>query len=444
MKTQNGSTGSPSQPSREKSRDLKFKAQNCGVIIVILAVICLGGQAMAQDAKNMEIKGGKVYLNLRDADLKTVLQIFAKATKKNIVASDDVGGKITVTFSGISPIEGLNAILTTRGLDWYEEAGTLFISTRKVMRTYYLEHARPSDIAETVKNILPKDSMVSVDDSYGVLVVQTGSDYLPRLEKLIKELDIFPTQVMIEVRMIELRHTEGGNVGVDAKYTRPSNANDVAETKGQAGRTTDTAAQGLYAQVISGDIEAYLSALKTAAKFNTIATPRITTLNNKEAHLLIGSKLGYKTLTITQTSTTQQIQFLEIGTSLKLTPYITKSGYIRMIVEPKISDGEVVNDLPQENTTESKNEVMVKDGQTFIIGGLMKDKDVQQDYGVPFIMDIPFLGSLFRKTVVSKEKQELLVFVTPKILTADNLSQMQAPIGDIQDKSDREKVNLIH
>ena len=160
---------------------------------------------------------------------------------------------------------------------------------------------------------------------------------------------------------------------------------------------------------------------------------------------MIGSKLGYKTLVITETTTTQQIEFLEIGTSLKLTPYITKSGYIRMVVRPKISEGEITaGDLPQERTTETKNEVMVKDGQTFVIGGLIKDKDKQEDYGIPFLMDIPLIGTFFRKTVISKEKQELLVFVTPRILTAQNLAEMNKPIQEMEGKSKKEKAYLIH
>jgi type IV pilus assembly protein PilQ len=399
----------------------------------------------APQTENIEVRQGKIFLNLKDADIKTVLQIFAKATRSNIVASDDVTGKVTVTFTGIEPREGLEAVLRTKGLDWFEEAGTIFVSTKKVMRTYYLENARPSDLAVTVKDILPAGSKVSVDDSYNVLVIQTSSDYLPRLEKLIKELDIPPTQVMIEVRMIELRHLEGGNAGLDARYVNPNDTNDVVESKNLAGRTTDTGAQGLYAHIISGDIEGYLSALKTATAYNTVATPRITTISNKEAYLLIGSKLGYKTTVITETTTTQEIKFLEVGTSLKITPHVTKSGFIRMIVQPKLSDGTISADLPQENTTETKNEVMVKDGQTFVIGGLLKDKDNQEDYGIPFLMDIPLIGSLFRKTVITKEKHELLVFVTPHLLEPEKLGEMSKPqIEAVEKKAEKTKAQLIH
>ncbi|MFH1347340.1 MAG: secretin N-terminal domain-containing protein [Candidatus Margulisiibacteriota bacterium] len=430
-----------------KNQSSKFRTKNLRVIILMLTLFCVlfTNEVGAAQSTNIQVKKGKVYLNLKDADIKTVLQIFAKATNTNIVASDDVSGKVTVTFTGIDPKEGLEAVLRTKGLDWFEEAGTIFVSTKKILRTYYLENARPSDILETIKDILPGGSKVSVDDSYNVLVVQTSSDYLPRVERLIKELDVPPTQVMIEVRMIELRHQDGGSIGIDAKYTSPKDASDVVETKNLAGKPTDTLAQGFYSHILSGDMDAYLSALKTQVTYNTIATPRITTISNEEATLLIGSKLGYKTTVISDTTTTQEIKFLEVGTSLKLTPHVSKSGFIRMDVEPKLSDGSVVGDLPQENTTQTKNSVMVKDGQTFVIGGLTKEKDTEDNYGVPFIMDIPLIGTFFRRTVISKEKHELLVFVTPHILTPEYLESISKPaIKAVEEEAAKAKARLIH
>lgn len=431
-----------------KIRNPRSEMRKWSVIVIGILVFSLLSAVQveaASESTNMQIKKGKVFLNLKDADIKTVLQIFAKATQTNIVASDDVTGKVTVTFTGIDPKEGLEAVLRTKGLDWFEEAGTIFVSTKKIMRTYYLENARPSDIAETIKDILPGGSKVSVDDSYNVLVVQTTSDYLPRLERLIKELDVAPTQVMIEVRMIELRNQDGGQVGVNAKYTNPRDPNDVVETKGLADSPTATEAQGVFAQVISGDIESYLSALKTDTTFNTIATPKITTISNKEANLLIGSKLGYKTTVISETTTTQEINFLEVGTSLSITPHVTKGGFIRMAVKPKLSDGTIVGDLPQENTTETNNEVMVRDGQTFVIAGLLKDKDTENNYGIPLLMDIPLLGGLFRRTVIIKEKTELLVFVTPHLVTPEFLKTMTAPqIKAAEKRVEQEKARLIH
>lgn len=423
--------------------NLKLKIKKC-VILLLLVILATAVAAAPKEASNITITKGKVFLNLKDADVKTVLQIFAKATGVNIVAGDDVTGKVTVTFSGIDPKDGLEAVLRTKGLDWFEEAGTIFVSTKKIMRTYYLANARPSDLKATLMAILPAGSVVAADDGYNALVIQTSSDYLPRLEKLIRELDVLPLQVMVESKIIEIRAGDDASLGLDTKYSYQKNTNDQIKDVNLAGRPTDTGAQGLYAQILSGNIESYLSALQTQTSYNVIASPRITTLNNKEASILIGAKYGYKTSIISQTETTQVVNFLSVGTSLTLTPNITKNGYIRMKVYPKVSDGSVVNDLPQEQTTETQNEVMVKDGQTFVIGGLLSDKEIQNDYGIPFLMDIPFLGAFFRRTVTSMEKHELLVFITPHILTPENLESLNQPLPDLEKRNREQKTRLIH
>ncbi|MDD5594514.1 MAG: type II and III secretion system protein, partial [Candidatus Margulisbacteria bacterium] len=140
----------------------------------------------------------------------------------------------------------------------------------------------------------------------------------------------------------------------------------------------------------------------------------------------------------------QTVNFLSVGTSLVLKPNVTKNGFIRMKISPKISDGTVTNDIPTENTTETNNEVMVRDGQTFVIGGLIKEKDTENNYGVPILMDLPLIGEAFRKTVITKEKTELLVFVTPHIVTPEYLEILNQPIEELSKKAGKEKANLIH
>lgn len=410
--------------------------------------LVLGAAALAapKEMANVSIAKGKVYLNLKDADIKSVLQIFAKATGVNIVAGDDVTGKVTVTFSGIEPKAGLEAVLRAKGLDWFDEAGTIFVSTKKIMRTYYLANAKPSDLQTTLAAILPAGSVVTADDSYNVLVIQTSSDYLPRLEKLIKELDVAPIQVMVEVKMIQITDGDGGTLGLNVNYTRNGPNNNYARTSGFANLGSLEAA-GLYAHALSifsnASLEAFFQALASVTRYDIVATPRLTTLNNKQASLLIGQKLGYKTSIITQTSTTQQVNFLNVGTSLILTPNVNKNGMIRLKVEPKLSDGRIENELPQEDTTETHNEVVVKDGQTFVIGGLVRDKDVVTDIGVPIFSSIPFIGSLFRRSVTEKTKVELMVFATPHIITSEYLESLEPTIKKMNDKAARDAV-LIH
>ncbi|HVN67461.1 MAG TPA: secretin N-terminal domain-containing protein [Candidatus Sulfotelmatobacter sp.] len=413
---------------------------------LLAPALSTAAKAKEKESANITIARGKVFLNLKDADIKSVLQIFAKATGVNIVAGDDVTGKVTVTFSGIDPRDGLEAVLRTKGLDWFEDHGTIFVSTKKVMRTYYLANARPSDLQATLAAVLPAGSIITADDSYNVLVVQTSSDYLPRVEKLIAELDVLPVQVMVEVKMIEINDGDGSTLGLTTKYIKNGSSNDyIISSSGST--PTSFEAPALYAHALSvfstGSLEAFFTGLAQITKYDVVATPRLTTLNNKQATLLIGQRLGYTTSIISQTSTTQQVNFLDVGTQLTITPNVSKSGMIRMKVEPKLSNGQVVNDIPQEDTTETHNEVIVKDGQTFVIGGLTKDQDTVTDVGVPFLSMIPVIGALFRQSVTSKTKGELMVFVTPHIITAEYLDSV-APEIDKYAKMKARDANIIH
>lgn len=138
------------------------------------------------------------------------------------------------------------------------------------------------------------------------------------------------------------------------------------------------------------------------------------------------------------------MNFLETGTKLTITPHVSDDGFIRMSIAPKISDGFVANDLPTENTTETQNEVLVKSGQTIIIGGLSKNSKTQTEIGIPILMNIPLIGNLFRRTVIDNEKRELLVVITPTIMTPEFLQKMSTEIDDATKKHKEATSALIH
>jgi type II secretory pathway component GspD/PulD (secretin) len=121
----------------------------------------------------------------------------------------------------------------------------------------------------------------------------------------------------------------------------------------------------------------------------------------------------------------QNVDFLEVGTKLKFTPHINEDGYIVMDVAPSVSEGQVKNDLPQKDTTETTNKVLVKDGQSILIGGLTKKYERETEIGIPILSSLPFIGNLFRRTELQSEKRELMVIITPHIVTPAFLDAMQ-------------------
>jgi len=432
-------------------KDTKFGHWVLGFGVFLVIVSWSLGFALAVEAATPKTeetaqigKGGTLTFKLKDADIKSVLQIFAKQLRINIVAGDDVTGKVSFSFTNVRPREGLEAVLRAKGYDWFQEGDTLVVTAKNTVRTYLLEYASAAEVKGALDLLAEPGDSISINESYNALIVKTSTKNIARIEKSIKEMDVPPAQVIVEAKIIELKYNDLGNAGLDVKYTNPNDSNDVAQTKNFSGRPSDASPLGFYAQVISGKLEAYLSTLLTKSNYNLIAAPRITTLNHKEANILIGSKIGYRTAVITDTGTVYQVNFLTTGTELTITPHVGEGGFIRMKIAPKVSDGYVTQDLPVENTTETRNEVLVKDGQTVVIGGLIKNAETQTDYGIPILMDIPILGGLFRKTTIVNEKRELLVFVTPHILTPEYLTKMSDESQKLVEREKREGAGLIH
>ena len=303
-----------------------------------------------------------------------------------------------------------------------------------------------------------------------IVVIQDYEYVLKKLDRVIAQFDVQPIQVLIEAVIVQVRLDKDLDLGVNyaildgsgnalgvvgngsilnatAGFTPASvlagvaagSANTIASVTtaatGQPTTTTTTASTGTNGQVAgntangfsannygakygltSKNVTTFISALQTLGETKVLAAPRIMVLNKQGAEVHLGDQLGYETSTVSQTSTTQTVQFMNVGTQLRLRPFVSSDGVIRMELHPERSTGQLdANGIPQTNTSEVTTNIMVHDGTTIVIAGLMDteiDKTVQ---GIPFSMDLPLLGVLFRHTTSTTTKQELVVILTPHI-----------------------------
>jgi type IV pilus assembly protein PilQ len=255
-------------------------------------------------------------------------------------------------------------------------------------------------------------------------------DYPENVEKaeaVIREVDTRPRQVLVEATIMAARLTEEMSFGIDwnllsgvAVTGFPSSIvggqGTYAET---AGFSNPPDLGGIRVGFSADNVQALITALETVTDTTVLANPKILAINKQEGSLLIGRKIGYVSATTqNQTSTTQQVTFLETGTRLVFRPYIGDNGYIRMTIYPKDSTGEVdkTTGVPNETTTELMSNVLVKDGQTLIIGGLFRDATTVTKAQVPVLGNLPILGALFRGTTDRTEREEVIVLLTPHII----------------------------
>ena len=171
--------------------------------------------------------------------------------------------------------------------------------------------------------------------------------------------------------------------------------------------------------IVKNNLGVFISALEAVTDATILANPKVLVLNKQPGDVHVGQELGYQTTTVTQTTSTQTVQYLDTGTILTFRPFIGDDGYIRMEIHPEDSTGVLVNNLPQKTTTEVTSNIMVKDGSTIVIGGLFRENSQTTRNQVPLLGSLPFAGPLFRSKADTTQRQEIIILLTPHIVKDD-------------------------
>jgi type IV pilus assembly protein PilQ len=434
--------------------------------------------------------------SIRDA-----LRVLGTLYKKNIVPSSNVDGPLTVTsLYDVTFEQALDSVLGY-GYKYDQEGNFIKVYTAeeykkikedpdrmicKVFTLYYITAAEAMKLitpvlsgAGAIQGSSPAEIVVPTGESISAgsgggdtmalndhIVIEDYPENIAEVEKLLKQLDVRPKQVLVEATILSATLSEGMELGVDLNFLAgvhldgTSTTTEVGGANAAALETTTTTplqqiaagtpghapietfgfarvgGNGLRIGVTSGDFTAFITALERVTDTTILANPKILAVNKQLGQVYIGTKIGYISQTTqTQTSTTQQVDFLDTGTKLSFRPYIGDDGYIRMDIHPKDSSGTLkANDIPDEFSTELATNVMVKSGQTIVIGGLFRDVVVTSRSQIPLLGDLPLVGALFRGTSDQTTRQEVIVLLTPHIIEEPEETNSEARIDDVRRK----------
>ncbi|HUV40902.1 MAG TPA: hypothetical protein VMW23_03830 [Sedimentisphaerales bacterium] len=300
--------------------------------------------------------------------------------------------------------------------------------------------------------------------AHDILIMRDFPENITEAAKLLRNLDVRPKQVLIEATIMTATLTEAMQFGADLNLLAGVSLDGTASTADIAfdtgvrdgtaattpisqiaGGTKGTPLQvagfafmgsGLRIGVTSGDVAAFITAVESVTDVTVLANPKILAVNKQLGQVYIGTKLGYIAQTTqTQTSTTQSVKFLDTGTKLSFRPYIGNDGYIRMDIHPKDSTGQLnAQGVPDETSAELATNIIVKDGQTIVIGGLFRDVVTKGRSQIPIIGNIPILGDLLSKTSDSSQRQEVIVLLTPHIIEEPSQTRGRARAEDVNRK----------
>jgi len=285
---------------------------------------------------------------------------------------------------------------------------------------------------------------------HDTIVIYDFPENIAKAEGLLASIDVRPQQVLIEATILSATLTDGMEFGIDwnllggvsldgAAATQDYVTGDTVDRGTEAtpitqiaagafagtametfGFASKTASGGLRIGITSGNLAAILTALETTTEITVLANPKILALNKQSGTVFIGQKLGYRdrtTISDSGQATVGEVKFLDTGTKLSFRPYIGNDGYIRMEIYPKDSTGELdAEGIPTETTAELTTNIMVKDGETIIIGGLFRDAITTSRSQIPLLGDLPIVGAAFRGTNDRNVRQEVIVILTPHII----------------------------
>ncbi len=416
-----------------------------------------------------------ITVNFQDEDLGEILELFSTNYQLNLVYGPDVLGTVTMNFFDAPVQEALRQLLAANSFT-YEIDGNFIVikpmpaappgsaAASKFLPTVIrLNHIRAKEamamlaplFAGPEKIISGMDSQSGLDTSElggkeeasrETLVLYASDLTVQKVYDLLEILDVPPTQILVEATILSVRLSDDAQLGVDFTAfggidfqamqgsaipsdgitTTPVQGNQLQGWLGGISQRgfTDSGSKGLHFGILRNQIGMFVQALESVSNTTVLSNPQILTVNRHAAELLVGRKLPYVTSNTTQTGTLQSVSFLEVGTSLVFRPFVTDDGYIRMEIFPKKSDGFINSlGLPEETTTELRTNILVKEGNTVVIGGLIESGEDTQIDQVPFLGSIPYLGQLFRSETQVESKNEIIILLTPHIVNDQSLAK---------------------
>lgn len=399
-----------------------------------------------RSASSGGLSGGRsVSMELENADVITVLRAMAEYSGRNLIVGNDVKGSVSMRLHNVPWARAFDEIVKAAGLVIEESGGIIRVMSPKqatenmrmreqgqelVTVVYPIEFAVASEITGSLNKILSSRGSIQVDKRTNSLVINEVSFKQTEIAELIRLLDTATQQVEIMARIIDVDMDATKDLGINWDVTNlASYANniqspgpDIAATGGKGISVPQLLPTGNRPNFNIGTIRSFaqlnatLSVLESKRKANTISNPRITVVNNKEAKIVGGKKIP---ISLRDESGNTVTQMYTIGMVLTTTPHINSSENITLDVKTEISDldptatilgGVVIL------TNEATTQIVLNDGETAVIGGLLQTKAGKSQSGIPILMDIPIIGALFRSTTTSTAKREILIFLTPHII----------------------------
>ena len=425
-------------------------------LMVAQAAYPYPGQSEENDSMEIQAVGSRgeaslLTMDFKDADLRNVLRLIAEQNGLNVIAGPEITGMVTVRLQGVTVDEALRNILKSNGFAYVRDENVILVQPEeenppampRETRVYTLQWVDGTAIKPVIEAILSEggkaqtfsrttgDKKPEGGGRSDVIIVSDKPPVLLEVDEIIERIDVPEPQVMIEARIIETIYTKDDRVGIawpntfQFLYSKLSLEEKYQSNSGGSGTSEQIGSAFEWGRLSVRDFQAAIDILSQQRNSKLISNPRITTLNNQEAE--IGVTTSVPILTVNRFSFAAEAQdvatyeYIDIGITLKVTPRVNEGHAITLEVAPTIEEisgftGPVASQVPITTKRSTVTNVRVEDGETIVIGGLLKDDRAETITKLWFLGDIPILGRLFRHKALQETKSDLIIFITPHII----------------------------
>ena len=437
-------------------------------LVGVMACPVVAAESSASQRVGLQRTGpGTFSIDVDGADVRTVCRAIAEFSGRNIVVGKEVKASVTVALQNVSWRDALKTILYSCNLDYSDEGGDIIrveerskLATERAeglvlqakqmenspleTRVIKLNYANAGELQTALVAGMSKRGSILVEKRTNSLIVSDLPANLEGVEKMAVTLDSTTPQIEITAKLVDVDAEALQNIGIEwnigpqqngtgkffsstgpipPDYVHPGNnpQNVLGGSHSSSiGNPATTLSYGVSKSW--GFVEAQLQLLAQNRKANIISNPRITTVDNREAKIVVGQKIP---LIVQDVAGNPVSQLQTIGIQLRVTPHLTQDKKIIMDLHPEVSDLSAQSTVQGGiiiNTSEADTRVMVEDGQTAVIGGLIRTNESTVRRGLPYLKDLPLLGALFRSNSNVRQNRELIIFVTPRLvgMTASN------------------------
>ncbi|MFH1276920.1 MAG: hypothetical protein ABIK65_00850 [Candidatus Eisenbacteria bacterium] len=368
--------------------------------------------------------GGAMSLRFDRIPVAELLPLIADHYGLDLIVAGEPPGTVSVDLKDSALGEVLGEILVGTGYTYMLTERTIRImpGTTVVGRTFHLDHLNALTLADDAASILTEAELTPNLTANALTVVGTAVD-VRNLEDMIQETDVEPRQVDIRSRMIEVNVGELQTLGVDW-FLQWSDDIQSADARGNVNDPSFPNLRLGFSRLTTWQADAVLEAILSNTDSRVISSPRIAAANNETSKILVGERLPYTRLTVETASggVQEEVDFVDVGVQLEVTPLISSDSMVTMIVNAEISEvlDQEVQGIPRIGTREAHTRVVARSGETLVIGGLRKNQEIESVSGIPYVSRIPFLGRLFRYESVRHAQTEILIFLTPVIMGSNS------------------------